>query len=460
MAINFTSILKDIIVESAKMGVLLDKFTKPKKDKEGNKIKPKLSVEEFLTLIQADPDTRMNNVDPTTASEKELMQIKPGGYSEWIIRHYLNPDLGEDAGIVEPGSEQEKRAINRAREVYLEDLFKLTTDLKKFVRFQKRIEGERDINKLTPAQLYNKVKDFSLEKTKASKEEKKVAQQTYEHPGGEVIFRGEKWTVVKIEDTGQLGKDAACFYGGYYLEPSKGETRWCTSAPGSNWFYNYIKKGPLYVIIPNTWEGTRGEKSGLPSTRYQFHFPDNQFMDVHDRTVDLIGLLNGEMEELKPLFKHEFARGLVVNGDKFEIDGFDRGAVGKYVALYGLEELIDSIPAEPIKYITLKNPDKNKKININIPDSISRFKNLHSFIAVNCVSSIPDTICQIDKLNFITLLDCPELRTVPSCIADMPRIMMLNVMGSTNCQLPEEIKAKASELRPGMWDFATEDDED
>ena len=46
----------------------------------------------------------------------------------------------------------------------------------KFERFKNRLPQEyRDINKLTPDTLYDQVKDFSLEKTKASKEEKKEA---------------------------------------------------------------------------------------------------------------------------------------------------------------------------------------------------------------------------------------------------------------------------------------------
>lgn len=457
MPIKFTNILKDIILESGKFEVLSDKYLNPKKSKDGERIKPLLSPEVFLQLIQADPMTQMNDVDPETATPEELKQIKPGKYSEWIIKHYLKPDLGEEGQNVEPGSKYEKQLIDRAREVYLEDLFKLTTDLKKYMRFQKRIQGERDFGKLTPSQLYNAVKDFSLEKTKASAEEKKLAQQTYEHPGGEIIFRGDKWTVVRISDTGNLGKDAACFYGGYYLEPNKGETRWCTSSPGTNWFYNYIKKGPLYVIIPSSWDGQRGEKSNLPAQRYQFHFPDNQFMDVHDRQVDLIGLLNGEMEELKPLFKGEFAKGLTVGGEKLEIDGFDRGAIGKFIGLYGLEELIESMP-ETIKHISLKNRDSSKNINIRIPESISKFQNLVSFIGVNCIASVPDSICELKKLNFITLMDCPNLKTVPGCIADLPRIMMLNLMGSVNCKVPEEIKQKAVQReKDGLWDFASDD---
>lgn len=462
---RFNTILKSLIVEAAKMGVLLDKYTKPQTDKQGKKLKPKLSKDMFMALIQADPDTKLNNVDPLTADEKELSQIHPGGYSEWIIKHYLNPEIPEEYASLDKESEQFKRVLLRQREVYFEDLFKITNDLKKFKRFKARIEGERDLNHLTPSQLYNKVKDFSLEKTKASAEEKKKAQQTYEHPGGEIIFRGDEWTVARISDKGALGKDAACFYGGNYLEPSQGETRWCTSSPGLNWFDRYIKDGPLYVVIPNNWEGQRGIKSNLPAERYQFHFPSNQFMDVHDRTVNLVDLLNGKMSEIKGIFKNEFARGLTVGGEKFVVDSFTSGPVGKFIALYGLDELIDSIP-DTIKLFTMTNTDSNLQVNVKIPESISRFKNLKSLILNNCVSSVPDSICQLSKLNFITILNCPGLKTVPECIADMPKILMLNLMGSNNVEVPQKIKDKARPAsggnwkKEGMWDFATDDDDD
>ncbi len=48
-------------------------------------------------------------------------------------------------------------------------------------------------------------------------------------------YLGKK-TRTTEKDMGQLGKDAACFYGGSYQEPGKGETRWCTSSPGLTWF--------------------------------------------------------------------------------------------------------------------------------------------------------------------------------------------------------------------------------
>ena len=90
-----------------------------------------------------------------------------------------------------------------------------------------------------------------MEKTKATADEKKEASITYAHPGADIVYRGQDWTVAKITDKGPLGKEAACFYGGSHNEGRRGETTWCTSSPGLTWFDRYIGKGPLYVVIPN-----------------------------------------------------------------------------------------------------------------------------------------------------------------------------------------------------------------
>jgi hypothetical protein len=47
----------------------------------------------------------------------------------------------------------------------------------------------------------------------------------------------------------------------------------------------------------------------------------------------------------------------------------------------------------------------------------------------------------------------------------MPKILMLNLMGSNNVEVPQKIKERAREAqggnwkKEGMWDFAIEDDE-
>lgn len=438
---KFTSLLKSVIMEQSRFEILFDALTKPTKDKEGKKVKPKLTKEEFFQLLQADPTTKMNNVDIETSDPKDFQKIKAGSYVKWIIKNYLTPKT--ERGPNDNGYERE---VKQAKETFLEDLYKITDDLKKFERFKGRLPKElRDINKITPDQLYDAVKDFDLSLATSTKAERKSASV---HPGAELVYDGDDWRVVKISDTGALGKEAACFYGGYNKE-----TRWCTSAPGLQWFDRYIKDGPLYVIF-SPKDPKIAPETGLPVTRYQFHFQSNQFMDKDDRQQDLVGLLSGPMSELKTYFKPEFAKNLTVNGEKLVIDSFTHGAIGKFIALYGLDDLIGNLPPTLTEFqIQNKDRDNRNNIVVNIPREIGRFKDLNMVLLDNCITEIPEEICQLPKLRFLALINNPQLKTIPECLANLPNLYFLNLKGSTNVEIPPAIKAKATDLGNGMLDL-------
>jgi hypothetical protein len=438
---KFTSLLKSIIVEQSRFEVLLNALTKSGEDKEGNKTKPKLSKKEFMDLVLADPTTRLNNVDIETATSEELGKIKAGSYVPWLIKNYLLPKTESAAGEY-----SYEREVKRAKEVFLEDLYKVTDDLKKFERFKGRLPKEiRDINKLTPDQLYDAVKDFDLTLATTTKAERKSAPV---HPGAKLVFEGPNWRVVEIEDKGQVGKEAACFYGGNNVE-----TRWCTSAPGASWFERYIKDGPLYVVFnPNDTDVS--PNTGLPKTRYQFHFPSNQFMDKDDRQQDLVQLLNGPMNELKDFFKPEFAKGLTgTSGKEFKVDGLSSGAVGKFISLYGLDDLIGSLP-DTLESFSIQNRDSKDNVRIELPQEIGKFKNLVHIITDNVsFKSIPESVCDLPRLKFLAVMKNPELTTVPECIANLPSLMFLNLKESPNAKIPSSITEKGEEMQPGMWDL-------
>lgn len=437
---KFTSLLKSLIVEQSRFEILFDALTKPGKDKQGNKTKPKLSRNEFITLVTADPTTKLNNVDIENATPEELAKVKAGAYVQWLIKNYLNPKTERQYG--DSGYEKE---VKQVKDTFMEDLYKVTDDLKKYERFKGRLPKElRDINKITPDQLYDAVKDFDLTLATTTKSERKSAPV---HPGAKMVFDGENWRVIEIKDKGVVGKEAACFYGG-----NNQETRWCTSAPGASWFDRYIKDGPLYVVF-NPNDTDIAPATGLPKTRYQFHFPSNQFMDKDDRQQDLVALLNGPMQELKSFFKPEFAKGLTVGGQKLVIDSFSHGAIGKFIALYGLDDLIGSLP-DTLEEFQIQNRDsKGSQVIINIPEEIGRFKNLHMILLDNCIASIPESICTLPKLRFLALINNPELKEIPSCLAELPNLYFLNLKGSTNVQVPESIKAKGTDMGGGMWDL-------
>jgi hypothetical protein len=436
---KFTKLLKDVILENSRFEILRNALTKPSKNKEGKTVKPKLSIQEFIQLVQADPTTRMNNVDPESADSKELEKIKAGKYVNWLIKNYLTPTTER-----QPGDAGYDREVKQAKETFIEDLYKVTDDLKKFERFKGRLPQEaRDINKISSRQLYDYVKDFDLTLATTTKAERKSAPV---HPGAELFFEGPNWRVIKIENKGASGKEAACFYGG-----NNKETRWCTSAPGASWFDRYIKDGPLYVIF-NPNDTQIAPETGLPVERYQFHFPSNQFMDRHDHSVNLIQLLNGPMKELKMAFKPEFAEGLTVGGEKLVIDSFSHGNVGKFIGLYGLDELIDNLPPT-LKEFQIANKERDSQIIINIPESISRFKNLQMLLFDNCIENIPDSICELPELRFLALINNQNLTSIPDCLADVPTLLFLNLKGSTNVKIPPRISEKANDLGNGMLDL-------
>jgi len=66
---------------------------------------------------------------------------------------------------------------------------------------------------------------------------------------------------------------------------------------------------------------------------------------------------------------------------------------------------------------------------------------------------LPESICKLKNLNFIAVMRNPELTTIPECIANLPRLMFLNLKDSPNVKIPNSILEKGEELQPGMLDF-------
>jgi Leucine-rich repeat (LRR) protein len=155
---------------------------------------------------------------------------------------------------------------------------------------------------------------------------------------------------------------------------------------------------------------------------------------------------------LKDFFKPEFAKGLTVGGEKLVIDSFTHGAVGKFIALYGLDDLIGNLP-NTLKEFQIQNRDGKSDIIINIPQEIGKFKDLEMIMLDNCVDSIPDSICDLPNLRFLALINNQRLKSVPECIVNLPSLLFLNLKGSPNVEVPQEIREKGTDMGGGMWDL-------
>jgi hypothetical protein len=454
--------LKTVILESTSFEELYKKYVEPKKDKEGKKLKPLMDLQTFAQILLADPTTKVpEGFDQSDLNIENVKQIKPGIYRNWLLKNYEKPQLELDADqMIEPGSASYNRAVAEHRRLFIEDLFKVTDDLKTFSKYKQYYpEDKRDINKFTPNSLFRFIDSFELpekikkklEKTELKKEIRKT-REGFNHPGSTIDFEGSNYTVIKIDKSaGKLANEAASWFGGYY-DYANGESRWCTSPPDASYTSGYLKDGPLYVIMANDDKGNVGKRTGLPQERYQFHFPSNQFMDRADHRIELVDFLNGPASDLKEYFKFEFAKGLSSQsgGKSIEIE-YPNSSASKYIALYGFDDLFSSIPDDVTRFI-FSNKSKSN-LNLDIPDAISRFKNLESLMLMNCVKSVPESISTLPNLEFLSLPDNPGLKSIPESLANLDTLNFINLKGSPNCKLGPRLSSLFSDTQGGgFWE--------
>jgi hypothetical protein len=448
---KITSLLSSLITENARLQHVYDTYVKPNPKIKTQPGQPARGIMDFDTLkniIFGDPDTKVpNGFDKEGATFEEMSKVKVGKYVQWMLKNFVQPKLEYEVGTPEY-----KRAAQEYRRLFIEDMDKMNVDLLKFERFKGKLpEGERDIARYTPATLSLAVDEFKLTKdSKSSKEERITKENPYQYPGSNIEIVTPNWTIVKISENNQEGKNAAGYFGGYYdTRDEFDETNWCTSKLDGTYFEHYIKDGPYYVVLPNT-DTEFGKKTGLPKNRYQFHFPSNQYMNRRDRGINLVEFLNGEGSDLKEYFKPQFAKGLTTGGGDIVEINYPDSASGKFIALYGFDELFDSLP-DTITKLLITNKSQ-ERIALEVPASIGRFKNLEALMLNNIAKTLPDTICQLKLLNFLALPSNKDLQSLPECIKELPELAFINLKDvNTNIKIPQGLKDRLEDEGMGFF---------
>ena len=98
MAIKFTNILRDLIIESSRFQVLFDKYVKPNKETR----KAIMPFPILFEIIEADPTSRIpDGMTAETAKPEDMEKVKIGKYVQWMLKNYATPsiDLGDDVDI-------------------------------------------------------------------------------------------------------------------------------------------------------------------------------------------------------------------------------------------------------------------------------------------------------------------------------------------------------------------------
>lgn len=415
-------------------------------------VKTEILTDELLfEFICADPTTK--HVEKDEDNKVMVDKIKVGKYSQWIIKNYLDiPKV--DYVTKRP---LDKETIEESQRVFLEDLYKVKDDLTKYERFKGRLPIEqRDINNLTLHYaddremddevlskihiLYECVKDFSLAEATTTKSER---TGTMYHPGANVFHEDEKWLVMEISENNDLGKEAAVFYGGYNQE-----TRWCTSAPGLNYFNGYVKDSPLYVFLDKT-DTNLGSKTGLPLHRYQIHFSSGQFMDVNDRSFDFVDfLINKCSPELKEMFRPHYY-GVLSKKDSVKISRNEK-TINNISKLYGLDGFFKHISPE-VTDLYIMDLDQQMKQSLVINEDLYTLKNLRNIIIVdNAIDEINIDFTKFENLYYLCLKNNENLKDL-GC--DYRKFKNIGTLDLTNTKIPVIEKLEVIEITPNNYDF-------
>jgi hypothetical protein len=176
--------------------------------------------------------------------------------------------------------------------------------------------------------------------------------------------------------------------------------------------------------------------------------------NLNSLTMSDIALLNTPMlKKVKETLKPKFAKGLTTNaGEEFKVSNLNSGETGKFISLYGLDEIFKNLPTT-LKDILIKNEDKDSNITFKVPDDIAKFTNLTTLVLQNCIEELPDSICGLKKLRFIGVDYNKNLTHIPDCIVDMPSLTFINVLGCPNIIIPKSLKEKGFNLSDGFWDL-------
>ena len=141
MSLRFTNLLRDLIVESSRFQVLFDKFVKPK-ERGQRGIMP---FETLFALIVADPTTKVpEGMDIDNVKPEQMEKVKIGKYAQWLLKNFVAPKLepNHPLMVLDPQSGQYKAALKAFQDLFMEDLYKVTTNLQKFERFKNRLPHE------------------------------------------------------------------------------------------------------------------------------------------------------------------------------------------------------------------------------------------------------------------------------------------------------------------------------
>jgi len=175
--------------------------------------------------------------------------------------------------------------------------------------------------------------------------------------------------------------------------------------------------------------------------------------DISRLTDTDIALLNSPaMKSVKDKLKSKYMEDILSksSGGNVVFVNYPKDESSKFIALYGFNDFFDTLPDSLVR-IDFMN--ESSTLNLELPPSISRFKNLQVLHLAGCVSEIPKEVSELSELILLSLPDNPKLTTLPVQLAEksgdtykMEKLNLINLKDvSPAFNLPSEIQQMVEE---------------
>lgn len=92
--------------------------------------------------------------------------------------------------------------------------------------------------------------------------------------------------------------------------------------------------------------------------------------------------------------------------------------------MFGLRELFELIP-ENTKFFTIENKSKDT-LYLEIPETISKFKEMITFSVDNIVKELPDELGECVSLSFLNVTNNKELKSLPGTLINCPCLTFIS----------------------------------
>ena len=126
-----------------------------------------------------------------------------------------------------------------------------------------------------------------------------------------------------------------------------------------------------------------------------------------------------------------------------------------FIALYGFDKFFDDLPNNLGRLDFIKTSGSSrygqesaKDLNIKIPSSIGRFKNMYALHLDGILDELPSEISNLEDLMFLSLPNNKNLKSLPKEMAEkngndykMKNLAVITLAGSNpNIEIPEEVQ--------------------